>query len=209
MSNSTKLINIETDFESAVNEAVKLYENGNVFIYPTDTIYGFGCNPFIREAVDKITGLKARETKKRYILLADSIETVLKYVHLQNEKQPGFLKRIWPNPVSIVLRLNDKYRNVFNHSTAAFRIPDDKFCLSVLSKIKLPMVSTSVNKKDRLPLNNIDKIKNEFDKLVDVIFYTEKQALNYASTLIDLTRDKPVLLREGKIKFVDLIKKFG
>jgi len=209
MNDSTKLINIETDFYSAVNEAVRLFESGNVFIYPTDTIYGFGCNPFISEAVDKITKLKARETEKRYILLADSIETVLKYVHLQNEKLSGFLRRIWPNPVSVVLRLNEEYRNKLNHSTAAFRIPDDKFCLSVLSKIKLPMVSTSVNKKDSLPLNNIEKIKNEFDKSVEVVFYTEKQAPNYASTLIDLTHEEPVLLREGKIKFVDLMKEFS
>ncbi len=208
---STKLaemINVDNNFENAIQKAKKLYLQGTVFIYPTDTIYGFGANPFNEEAVLRINEIKGRDQNKRYILLIDNIETLLKYVDIQSEKHIDFLISIWPNPVSVVLKLNNKTRDLFGFETSAFRIPHQRFCQKLLSELKMPLISTSVNRKDNPPLVESGIIKDEFAHEVDTIFYTEKKSFFQASTLIDLSDSKPALLRQGRIKFEDLLEKF-
>ena len=72
----------------------------------------------------------------------------------------------------------------------------------------MPLISTSVNKSDTKPLTEVSLIKDTFNSEVEAIFFTEKKSFIEASTLIDLSDSNPVLLREGKIKFDDLLQKF-
>ena len=72
----------------------------------------------------------------------------------------------------------------------------------------MPLISTSVNRSDQEPLSEISMIKDTFSSEVSAIFYTDKKSFITASTLIDLSDSNPVLLREGKIKFEDLLEKF-
>src|ERR1017187_7913482 len=117
-----KLINIDADINIAVKQASKIYFEGGVFIYPTDTIYGFGANPFNEEAVNRVNEIKGREAGKWYILLINGINDLLKYVELKSEKDMDFLISIWPNPVSVILNLNNKTRSILKRDTAAFRV---------------------------------------------------------------------------------------
>lgn len=199
---------IEDDFESAVKKAKKIYFEGGVFVYPTDTIYGFGANPFNDEALDKISRIKGRQTDKGYIYLIDSIDTLSKYVEIKSEKHVDFLNDIWPNPVSVVLNLNEHTAKILKVSTAAFRIANNRFCQKLTAELRMPLISTSVNKTNQSPLNHPEIIKNEFSSDVDCIFYSNKKYYDKASTLIDLTSSKPVLLREGKIKFAEILAKY-
>jgi tRNA threonylcarbamoyl adenosine modification protein (Sua5/YciO/YrdC/YwlC family) len=132
----------------------------------------------------------------------------MKYVDIRNEKHLDFLLAIWPNPVSVILNLNKKTQSILHQQTAAFRIPHHRFCLKLLQQIKMPLISTSVNKNNMEPLTEISQIKDNFISDVDAIFYTEKKSFINASTLIDLSNSHPVLVREGKIKFEDLLEKF-
>ena len=203
-----EIINIDKEFDSAIKLAKKLYLEGSVFIYPTDTIYGIGANPFNHDAVEKINKIKRRDLGKRYILLIDSIENLLKYVDIKSERHLDFLLSIWPNPVSVVLPLNSNTKKLLGIQTASFRIPNHRFCLKLLSELNMPLISTSVNYSGQEPLIEPSMIKEEFSSLTDAIFYTNKKLYIEASTLIDLNDSKPVLLREGKFKFEDILKKF-
>lgn len=203
-----KSINIEENFDEAVRFATELFFNGGVFIYPTDTIYGFGGNPFNDEVLRKITRIKGRPDWKRYIHLIGSVEILKKYVDINSEKVYDFLLNIWPNPVSVVLKLNEQTRDVLGSDTGAFRIPNNRFCLKLLNEIKMPLISTSVNRSGKEPMNDPDMIVQEFGKEVDAIFYSTKKSFFEASTVIDLSDDEPKLIREGKIKFSDLIKNY-
>ncbi len=205
---SAEMINIDKKLDTAIIKAKKYYLEGIVFIYPTDTIYGFGANPFNEDAVKKIDTIKGRRDSKPYILLIDGIDTLVKYVDIKNEKHLDFLLAIWPNPVSVILNLNSRTRSILNQKTAAFRIPNHRFCLKLLQQIKMPLISTSVNRSDDEPLTEVSIIQDKFSSEVDAIFYTDKKSFITASTLIDLSDSNPLLLREGKIKFEDLLDKF-
>lgn len=205
---TAEVINIDRKLDIAIEKAKKYYLEGTVFIYPTDTIYGFGANPFNEDVVKRIEDIKGRQDSKPFILLLDSIDTLMKYVDIRNEKHLDFLLAIWPNPVSVILNLNKKTQSILHQQTAAFRIPHHRFCLKLLQQIKMPLISTSVNKNNMEPLTEISQIKDNFISDVDAIFYTEKKSFINASTLIDLSNSHPVLVREGKIKFEDLLDKF-
>jgi len=202
------LINIDDDQIEASKFAAELYSKGEIFIYPTDTIYGVGGNPFKKTAVDKINELKSRTEKKQFILLIGNVEILLNYVELEDKLNLDILNKIWPAPVSVILKLNNKTSKKLNAKTAAFRIPENQFCQHLLNQIKAPLISTSVNRSNKKPLTNLTKIKDEFESEVKAIFYTENKLTRAASTLIKLTGKNPVLLREGRIKFVDLLQKF-
>jgi L-threonylcarbamoyladenylate synthase len=130
-------------------------------------------------------------------------------VDLISENHLDFLLSIWPNPVSVVLRLNEQYREILNLETGAFRIPNHRFCLKLLKEINMPLISTSVNRTGKKPMNDPSMIIQEFSQEVDAVFYSENKSFFEASTLIDLSTEEPRLLREGRIKFVDLIKKLS
>ncbi|WP_304131712.1 L-threonylcarbamoyladenylate synthase [Ignavibacterium album] len=203
-----KSLNIDDNFDHAVRIATELFFNGGVFIYPTDTIYGFGGNPFNDEVLRKITRIKGRPDWKRYIHLIGSVEILKKYVDINSERIYDFLLNIWPNPVSVVLKLNEQTRDILGSETGAFRIPNNRFCLKLLNEIKMPLISTSVNRSGKEPLNDPDMIVQEFGKEVDAIFYSSQKSFFEASTVIDLSDDEPKLIREGKIKFTDVIKSY-
>jgi len=201
-------INIDKDLNKPVTLAKKLYLEGSIFIYPTDTIYGIGANPFNEIAVKKIHEIKGRGEDKKNILLIYSIENLLEYVDVPSEKYLDFLLAVWPNPVSVVLSLNKKYRKILNTSNAAFRIPNHRFCLKLLDELQMPLISTSVNKSNKPSINEPSLIFEEFSNIIDVIFYSTKKNFQEVSTLIDLTRTKPKILRQGKIKVDEMIDKY-
>lgn len=203
------LINIDEKFDESIKLANELFLNGSIFIYPTDTIYGFGGNPFNEIAIKKISEVKGKTNWRRYIFLISDIEMLKHYADINSEKYLDFLLSIWPNPVSMILKLNKKYQELLNSETGAFRIPNYRFCQKLISEIKMPLISTSVNRTGNEPLNHPSQIIQEFANEVDAIFYSDKKSFFEASTLIDLSKDEPVLVREGKIKFVEIMKKLN
>jgi len=78
----------------------------------------------------------------------------------------------------------------------------------LLKEIKLPLISTSVNRSSQSPINELEKIMQDFGKDVDAIIYHNALIQAYSSTILDLTEEKPKLIREGSIKFVELLKNF-
>ncbi len=203
-----ELINIDENIDRAVDYAKKLYLGGSVFIYPTDTIYGFGANPFNEDAVTRILEIKGRPQSKLFILLINNIQNLLKYVEVNSENHMDFLLSIWPDPISVILKLNSKTSKILGQETAAFRIPNHRFCLKLLSELQMPLISTSVNRYNQLPLLEYSMIKEDFSSEVEAIFYSEKKSYFEASTLIDLSDSAPILIREGKMKFDEILKKF-
>lgn len=205
----TEIIKVEDNLNYAIDCAKNLFFQGKIFAYPTDTIYGLGGNPFNIQTVKALDKVKQRELGKRYIFLVGSIEILRKYIIVNNENHLDFLISIWPNPISVILNLNIETSNSLGLTNAAFRIPNNTFCVKFLKEIKMPLISTSVNRKDELPMNDAEMIQMEFKDEIDAIFVSDKKSLDYNSTLIDLTGSVPILIREGKVRFDDVLSRFN
>ena len=120
-----------------------------------------------------------------------------------------FLQKIWPAPVTVILNLNERTKNIIKQDTIAVRIPQNDFCLKLLKEISRPLISTSINRSGENPLNQIDQIVNHYLQEVDAIFFNAETTEHKSSTIIDLTSKQPKLVREGSIKFVELLNYFS
>ena len=208
MPDQKNLFDIENDMETALIKATELFHAGKIFIYPTDTIYGIGGNPFDLEVVKRITELKGRQEKKQFIWLISDIDKLINYVDIIEENHLEFLQKIWPAPVSVILNLNKRTKQITLQDTIAVRIPKNDFCLNLLREISRPLISTSVNRSGENPINQVDQIIENFAQDVDAVFYHKEDIEEKSSTIIDLTSKQPKLIREGSIKFVELLKNF-
>jgi L-threonylcarbamoyladenylate synthase len=202
------IINIDENPESALNLAIELFHSGKIFIYPTDTIFGIGGNPFDENVVKRISDIKGRNEKKQFIWLLSDFENLMNYVDVIYDIHLDFLQKIWPAPVTVILKLNARTKEIINQDTIAVRIPQNDFCLNLLKEISRPLISTSVNRSGEDPLKHIDQIVNDFSRDVDAIVYYSGTIENKSSTIIDLTSKQPKLIREGSIKFVELLQNF-
>jgi L-threonylcarbamoyladenylate synthase len=203
------MINLDENAETALILAAELFHSGKIFIYPTDTIYGIGGNPFDENVVTKIADIKGRNEKKQFIWLLSDFESLMNFTDISYETHLEFLQKVWPAPVTVILKLNERTKNIIKQETIAVRIPQNDFCLKLLKEISRPLISTSVNRSGENPLNRIDQIVNNYLKDVDAIFFNTEITVKKSSTIIDLTSKQPKLIREGSIKFVELLKYFS
>ncbi|MCE1190056.1 MAG: threonylcarbamoyl-AMP synthase [Ignavibacteria bacterium] len=204
----TKEFNIDEEFNESVQAAQKIFFEGGVFVYPTDTIYGFGANPFNKEAIYRITRIKQRDESKGYILLANDMNMIMRYVDLRKDSEIDFLMSIWPNPVTVILPLKKEHAGLLQKQTVAFRIPNHTFCLKLISQVNMPLVSTSVNRSGEVPINDATMVRQEFKDELDAIFYSVKLQYNLTSTVINLAGNTLELIREGRVPFDEIYNKY-
>lgn len=140
------MISKERDLKKAVEEAVKVLKEGGVILYPTDTLWGLGCDATNPKAVEKIYKIKHREDCQSLTMLADGPDMLARYI------------RAVPEVAWQILEVNDKPLTIIypgvegiaenaitEESTAAFRIPEHQFCQALIRRFRKPIVSASAN----------------------------------------------------------------
>ncbi|MBL6603971.1 MAG: L-threonylcarbamoyladenylate synthase [Bacteroidetes bacterium] len=170
-----------------IKNALDVLKSGGIILYPTDTIWGIGCDSYCDIAVKKIYEIKKRDFSKPLICLASSFEMVSKYVKVLNLKRLKSLSEkspttfIFNNPIKI-----SKYVSSDTYSIG-FRVPNDNFCLKLINKFGRPIVSTSANISGidiPLEFNLISsEIKNKVDYIVD---YGKNKKSYSASTILKI-----------------------
>ena len=164
-------------------EVVDALKKGKIGVIPTDTIYGIVGSAFNKKTVEKIYFLRKRSKNKPFITLISSLKDLDKFSIKLTKKQEDFLKKIWPNPVSVVL------------GNLAFRMPKDMWLLSLLEEVG-PLVAPSANFEGEKPSQTITEAKKYFGSKVS--FYIDKGKIkSQASTLLELNGDSIKILRQG------------
>ena len=155
--------------ETAVELACSVLKNGGVIVYPTDTLYGFGCDAKNESAIKKINTIKGR--KAPMSVLAPNIEIAAKWMNISQddknivlEKLGGFTTIIVPVKVGIT-----SPSITGNNHTLGLRIPVHKFCQKLSKAYPNPITTTSVNRTSQKPLTNPEKILSEFSREIDLI----------------------------------------
>ena len=115
------------------SQAVKIVKDGGVIVFPTDTVYGIGCDPFNQKAVNRIYRIKNRDSKKLFPVLGFS-KLQLEKIAVFNKKTEKIVEKFWPGPITLILKLKDKNLNksMGLSSKIAVRVPKNECVLSIL-----------------------------------------------------------------------------
>lgn len=185
----------------AIKQVVEVLKKGGLVIYPTDTIYGLGCDITNTRALEKIARIKGvKLAKANWSFICADLSNLSDYVRQIDTATFKILKRALPGPYTFVLPGNNNLPKDFKRKkTVGIRVPDNAIARALVEELGNPIVSTSIKDEDELLEYTTDPelIYEKWENLVDVVIdggYGD----NTASTVVDLSGDEPEVLREGK-----------
>lgn len=190
--------------QKIIDQAVTILKNGGLLIYPTDTIYGIGCDASNIQAVKRIQQLKGRNQHHPFSIICPNL-TNISQLSLVSNYAYRILKKYLPGPFTFILPATKLVPKLVQHpktKTVGIRIPNHPICLALVNSLNSPIVTTSINKHGQQPLANPDLIANDWLNNVDC-FLDCGFIGNEASTIIDLTDDEPKIIRQGKGEFLE------
>jgi len=183
-----------------IEKAAQAIRQGKVVLYPTDTLYGLGCDPFNEEALRRLFAIKGRSEKKGVLLLVQDYS----YAEVVSDHIPELfyelVKAFWPGPVTLLLEGNSSCSRLLlgEEGKVGLRHPDLAFLQLWMAAIPGPIVSTSANVSGE-PLAALEDLKQLSDHQVDLILEgTEMEQPSQPSTVVDLTMDPPRIVRAGR-----------
>lgn len=200
MAEIVKLYN-ENPNEKVIQKVVKTLRNGGLVIYPTDTVYGLGCDITNTKALERIAQIKGvKLTKANFSFICNDLSHLSDYVKQIDTPTFKILKRALPGPYTFILPGSNNLPNPFKkRRTVGIRIPDNNIARILVEQLGNPIVSTSIRDEDEILEYTTDPelIYEKWGNLVDIVI-NGGYGDNTASTIIDLTEDEPVVVREGK-----------
>jgi tRNA threonylcarbamoyl adenosine modification protein (Sua5/YciO/YrdC/YwlC family) len=194
-------INSENPEGRKIRQVVESLEQGGVIIYPTDTVYGLGCDIFNQKAVEKICRLRGLDPKKAMLsMVCKDISQVSEYASQIDNNVFKLMKRHLPGPFTFVLKAGNGVPKLFKNRkrTIGVRVPDNQIVLDIVEGLGRPILTTSLKSDDEILEYFTDPIDiyDDFKKLVDIVIDGGIGG-NVPSTVIDCTDDAPALLRAG------------
>jgi tRNA threonylcarbamoyl adenosine modification protein (Sua5/YciO/YrdC/YwlC family) len=184
-----------------VNKVVEILKNGGIIIYPTDTVYGMGCDINNSKAVEKVARVKGvKADKADFSFIFSSLSTLSEFTKDMNNSTFKILKQYLPGPYTFILKASNKVPKIFKNKkkTIGIRIPDNNIITSIVEELGNPIITTSVHDDDDIIEYTTDPelIHERYENLVDAVV-DGGFGKNVASTVIDCTGDEPVVLRQG------------
>ena len=180
-----------------INKAVEVLRSGGVVIYPTDTVYGIGCDIFNREALERVYYIKQDAGTKLFSFICPNLKDIAKYARVSDYAYKT-MKKLLPGPYTFVLPAAKEVPKKLwtKRETVGIRVPDHNIALELTKELGNPIVSTSVTKRNGELLYNPEEIKLIFENQVDLMLSVGPLD-GEPSSIIDLSREEPEVLREG------------
>src|SRR3989339_1498522 len=180
-----------------IKQAVDIMKQGGVIVYPTDTIYGLGADITSKKAIDRIYTIKNKQATGFSFIIYD-LKHVAEYAHVSDYAYK-LMKRLLPGPYTFILKAtkNVPKKLIPKKKTVAIRIPDNEICLAMVKELGQPIISTSVNITGEPYFTDPIEIEKQFGDKIDMIIDSGPLP-NDPSTVIDLTGDEPIIIRQGK-----------
>ncbi|MFI1771373.1 L-threonylcarbamoyladenylate synthase [Thalassobellus citreus] len=184
-----------------IEKVVAVLKRGGLIIYPTDTVYGLGCDITNLKALERVARIKqVKLEKSNFSFICHDLSHLSDYVKQIDTSTFKILKRALPGPYTFILPGSKSLPNPFKKKkTVGIRVPSNNIALSIVEKLGHPIISTSIRDEDEVLEYTTDPelILEKWDNLVDLVIdggYGD----NEASTVIDLSEDEPIIVREGK-----------
>lgn len=187
--------------EAAIQKVVSVLRNGGLVIYPTDTVYGLGCDITNTKALERIAKIKGIKLEKaNWSFICSDLSNLSDYVKQLDTPTFKILKRCLPGPFTFILPGNNQLPKEFKKkTTVGIRVPENRIVVEIVKMLGNPIVSTSIHDDDDVLEYSTDPelIFEKWQNLVDMVIdggYGD----NLASTIVDLTGNEPIVIREGK-----------
>lgn len=175
--------------------------SGGVIIYPTDTVYGFGCDIFQPKAIERIAAIKGiKPEKARFSFIVPDLSRLSDFTKPLNNNVFKLMKSLLPGPYTFVLPANNQVPKILKNKkkTVGIRIPDNNIILEITRELGDPILTTSIHDSDEIleyttdPEIIYENFRDKIDLMVDGGY-----GGNIPSTILDCTGDKPVIIRQG------------
>ncbi|MBU1626009.1 threonylcarbamoyl-AMP synthase [bacterium] len=187
---------------------VSTLKKGEIVAFPTDTFYALGADSSNFNAFDRIYDIKKRNRSQPFTLLVNSIDMILPYVTGFDSTSKKLSDAFFPGKLTMVFKAapNIPKHLVSSDGTISFRVPDSNLCREMIKKLGNPVTGTSANLSGMKPARSVKEVLTYFKGVIDLILDGGYCSEEKPSTLIDVTKNPPEILRSGAISHDDIKK---
>jgi tRNA threonylcarbamoyl adenosine modification protein (Sua5/YciO/YrdC/YwlC family) len=191
-------INSQNPQMRLIRKAVDILRQGGIIIYPTDTVYGLGCDLSNKKGIERIYELKRRNRKQPLSFICSDLKHISQYAKVTDYAYKT-MKRFLPGPYTFILEASRLVPKIIlpKRSTTGIRVPDNQICLALITELGQPIISTSVKTTDGEDLGNPYEIEERFGRTVDLII-DGGIIIPEPSSVISLVDDNIEIIRNGK-----------
>lgn len=188
-----------------INRAVEILQKGGVIVYPTDTIYGIGCDLKNKRAVERLCQIEEIKPQKMNLsFICNDLSHISEYVKRLDTYEFKILKRLLPGPFTFIFESSSNVPKILgiNKKTVGIRIPNHRIPLAIVKLLNHPLITSSIKDDDHIKeyTTDPDEIYEDFKNKVDLVI-TGGLGGNIPSTIVDFTGSEPVVTRQGLGEF--------
>jgi tRNA threonylcarbamoyl adenosine modification protein (Sua5/YciO/YrdC/YwlC family) len=196
-----KKLYAENPNEKDIATIVEILHDGGVIIYPTDTVYGIGCDIHNHKAVERVAQIKNIKLEKaNFSIICSDLSHLSDYARQVDNNTFKLMKRLLPGPYTFILNASSKVPKLFTNKkkTIGIRIPNNNIVLAIVKELGTPLLTTSVSSENDLyeEITDPELINSKYKELVDVVIDGGTGG-TVLSTIIDCTGHEPIIIREG------------
>ncbi|MHA1917695.1 MAG: L-threonylcarbamoyladenylate synthase [Candidatus Ranarchaeia archaeon] len=194
---TTKIKKNDSQYQQVINSI----KAGGVVVFPTDTIYGIGGNPFNKNTIRKIFKIKSRLKDKGLPVLINDLNSLQNFSQI-TDQQKKVINKVWPGAVTLILPKKEEvpFELTGGKNSIALRIPNHPFLRDLISQVGGSLIGTSANLSSEKPFHDEKYLRNFFENKVDCIIIQKKFFASESSTIINLLEKKPKVIRQRKEK---------
>ncbi len=199
------MFRVETVHDRDYDEIVSLLRDGGIIAFPTDTAYGLGADPLNPAAVDRIYSIKGRPDAKPILLLVDSL-AMSESIIVATDIFYRVVEKFWPGPITIITEAAASLPASVTAATrtVGVRWPVAPFATTLISRFGKPITATSANRSGMPTAITSSEVHDQLGESVDAVVDGGLLPSRSGSTVLDLTADPPLVLREGPVTFENL-----
>lgn len=191
-------INPQNPQKRLINKVAEVLKEGGVIAYPTDTIYGFGCDIFNKKAIRRIYQLKKRQPAKPFSFICSDLKHISEYAQVTNYAYKT-MRRLLPGPYTFILPGSKLVPKIMltKRKTVGIRVPQNNICLAIVQALGHPIISTSVGFSGQEVLSDPLQIEETFGSQIELTI-DGGSLINQPSSIISLLDDQPEVIRVGQ-----------
>jgi L-threonylcarbamoyladenylate synthase len=200
--------NLPEPLNQQIEEGVDILKQGGIIAFPTDTVYGLGASVFSKDTIRRIFKVKQRPFNMALPVLIAGIDQLKEVAAPMPEVATCLAQNFWPGALTLVLLKSKRVPNIVtaNEKTIAVRIPAHPVPLALINRLGAPIIGTSANVHGKPSPVTAAEVRAQLGDKVDLIIDGGRCPDGEASTIVDVTGEIPVLLREGPVSFNEIMR---